>query len=399
LKTGSIIQEGLAPPIAIRIKVAPQSLRLTPLLMTTSAQALGNSAGNTLAVLKQENFNLKEVIEDMFLVLTDKEKDVIVKRFSLDDKPRQTLDKIGKHYAVTRERIRQIENIALGKLRRTVSNTKLRLINRLAREIIMQEGGVVVETEIINRILQNIYTSSKVDGKIIVLSLNCDADIKKIPRTNTTESFWMLNELTLSEVRKITEAGLSALKKHGDIMSADQLISAVQNLSLFKNKTISSKLIVSCLSTDKRARKLEDKWGLMEWRHVNPRSIRDKAEIVLDKAEKPLHFVEISNRIGEIGFDKKVVTVQAVHNELIRYDQFVLVGRGLYALAKWGYEPGTVSDVIEKLLAKYGPMTKKQIIKEVLDQRDVKVGTISLNLQKNPHFIRVGRAVYSLEKK
>ncbi len=399
MKTGSIIQEGLAPPIAIRIKVAPQSLRLTPLLMTTSAQALGNSAGNTLAVLKQENFNLKEVIEDMFLVLTDKEKDVIVKRFSLDDKPRQTLDKIGKHYAVTRERIRQIENIALGKLRRTVSNTKLRLINRLAREIIMQEGGVVVETEIINRILQNIYTSSKVDGKIIVLSLNCDADIKKIPRTNTTESFWMLNELTLSEVRKITEAGLSALKKHGDIMSADQLISAVQNLSLFKNKTISSKLIVSCLSTDKRARKLEDKWGLMEWRHVNPRSIRDKAEIVLDKAEKPLHFVEISNRIGEIGFDKKVVTVQAVHNELIRYDQFVLVGRGLYALAKWGYEPGTVSDVIEKLLAKYGPMTKKQIIKEVLDQRDVKVGTISLNLQKNPHFIRVGRAVYSLEKK
>lgn len=367
--------------------------------MTTSAQALGNNAGNTLAVLKQENFNLKEVIEDMFLVLTDKEKDVIVKRFSLDNKPRQTLDKIGKHYAVTRERIRQIENIALGKLRRTVSNTKLRLINRLAKEIIMQEGGVVVETEIINRILQNIYTSSKVDGKIIILSLNCDVDLKKIPRTNTTESFWMVKELTLGEVRKITEAGLSALKKHGDVMSADQLISAVQNLSLFKNKTISSKLIISCLSTDKRARKLDDKWGLMEWRHVNPRSIRDKAEIVLDKSKKPLHFVEISNRIGEIGFDKKVVTVQAVHNELIRYDQFVLVGRGLYALAKWGYEPGTVSDVIEKLLGKHGPMTKKQIIKEVLDQRDVKVGTISLNLQKNPNFIRVGRAVYSLEKK
>jgi hypothetical protein len=182
-------------------------------------------------------------------------------------------------------------------------------------------------------------------------------------------------------------------------MTEDQLISAVQNLSLFKNKTISSKLIISCLTTDKRARKLEEKWGLMEWRHVNPRSIRDKAEIVLEKAKKPLHFVEISNRISEIGFDKKVVTVQAVHNELIRYDQFVLVGRGLYALARWGYEPGTVSDVIEKLLEKNGPMSKKQIIKEVLDQRDVKVGTISLNLQKNPSFVRVGRAVYSLEKK
>src|SRR3989344_4929989 len=89
-----------------------------------------------LAVLQQNNLNLKEVIDDMFLVLTEKEKDVIIKRFSLNNKPRQTLDKIGKHYSVTRERIRQIENIALSKLRRTVGNTKLRLINRLAKEFI-----------------------------------------------------------------------------------------------------------------------------------------------------------------------------------------------------------------------------------------------------------------------
>ena len=353
----------------------------------------------TLAVLQQENFNLKEVIEDMFLVLTEKEKDVIIKRFSLNNKPRQTLDKIGKHYSVTRERIRQIENIALNKLRRTVSNTKLRLINRLAKDFIVQDGGVMLEAEIINKILQNIYTSSQVDGKIIVLSLNCDVELKKSPRTNTTEAFWMLKEINPGDVRKITEAGLSVLKKHGDIMTEDQIISAVQNLSLFKNKTIANKLIISCLKTDKRARMVEGKWGLMEWRHVNPRSIRDKAEIVLDKAKKPLHFVEIANRISEIGFDKKVVTVQAVHNELIRYDQFVLVGRGLYALSKWGYEPGTVADVIEKLLEKNGPMSKKQIVEEVLNQRNVKIGTISLNLQKNPHFIRVGRAVYDLDLK
>ena len=364
--------------------------------------SLGQSQQNTnatLAVLQQENFNLKEVIEDMFLVLTEKEKDVIIKRFSLDNKPRQTLDKIGKHYSVTRERIRQIENIALNKLRRTVSNTKLRLINRLAKDFMMQDGGVMLESEIINKILNNIYTNSQVDGKIIVLSLNCDVELKKCPRTNTTEAFWILKDISLSDIRKITEAGLSALKKHGDVMTEDQIVSAVQNLSLFKNKSIVNNLIISCLKTDKRARMVEGKWGLMEWRHVNPRSIRDKAEIVLDKAKKPLHFVEIANKISEIGFDKKVVTVQAVHNELIRYDQFVLVGRGLYALAKWGYEPGTVADVIEKLLEKNGPMSKKQIVEEVLNQRNVKIGTISLNLQKNPHFVRVGRAVYDLDLK
>lgn len=355
--------------------------------------------GPALAVLQENDLSLKEVIDDMFLVLTEKEKDVITKRFSLNNKPRQTLDKIGKHYSVTRERIRQIENIALNKLRRTVSNTKLRLVNRLAKQFIEEEGGVMLESEIVNKMLKSIYSSSQVEGSIITLSLNCDADLDKSSRTATSESFWMLKSIELKEIKKIAEACIGALRKHGDVITEDQIISAVKNLNLFKDKSASGNLIISCLKTDKRARNVEGKWGLMEWRHVNPRSIRDKAIIVLDKAKKPLHFVEIANRIAETGFDKKMVTVQAVHNELIRYEQFVLVGRGLYALSSWGYEPGTVSDVIEKLLQKNGAMSKKKIVEMVLKQRKVKIGTISLNLQKNPHFVRVGRAVYDLDLK
>jgi len=74
-------------------------------------------------------------MEDMFLVLSQKEKDVIVKRFSLDNKPKMTLEKIGQEFSVTRERIRQIEKIALGKLRRTVTSTKLNEISAVAKEI------------------------------------------------------------------------------------------------------------------------------------------------------------------------------------------------------------------------------------------------------------------------
>jgi RNA polymerase primary sigma factor len=71
------------------------------------------------AIQAQDNINLIDVVEDMFMVLTPKEKDVIVKRFCLDNKPKQTLEKIGQSFSVTRERVRQIEKIALGKLRRT----------------------------------------------------------------------------------------------------------------------------------------------------------------------------------------------------------------------------------------------------------------------------------------
>ena len=104
---------------------------------------LGNQAGTTTtdgATAVQTDtahtVNLKEILEDIFLVLTEKEKHVIVKRFCLDNQPRQTLEKIGSAFSVTRERIRQIEKIALNKLRRTVVNTKLNVINEVANEII-----------------------------------------------------------------------------------------------------------------------------------------------------------------------------------------------------------------------------------------------------------------------
>ena len=112
-----------------------------------------------------------------------------------------------------------------------------------------------------------------------------------------------------------------------------------------------------------------------------------------------MHFMELANKITDYAFDRKVVTVQAVHNELIRHDQFVLIGRGLYALKEWGYEHGTVADVILDILKKANkPLSKQMIIEEVLKQRKVKLGTISLNLQNNKLFQRVGRAVYTMKK-
>lgn len=199
-------------------------------------------------------------------------------------------------------------------------------------------------------------------------------------------------------VNEIIKAGVSFLKKKGDVVDNKTLSGHVQKVLANKDISIEKETVISSLEVDKRLKKMKNGFGLMSWRHINPRSIRDKAYIVLKEHKKPLHFIEIANKIAEADFDKKVVTTQAVHNELIRYDQFVLVGRGLYALKEWGFKKGTVADVIEDLLDKKSPMSKQEIIKGVLKQRHVKKGTISLNLQKNAHFVRVGRAMYSLDK-
>ena len=320
-----------------------------------------------------------------------------MKRFSLDSKPRQTLEKIGQHFSVTRERIRQIEKIALGKLRRTVRNTRLNIINDFSNEILKENGGVMVELKLVAEILNRITSAQDLDKYIIRLALNINADVEKIEKNNLLHPYWKFKEIDEKDIDKILATGVKLLKKVKDVQDGQKLAAAIKQELKGKVETTDI-TIISSLEADKRIKRMQDGFGLMEWRHINPRSIRDKAYIVLKRAAKPLHFVEIANKITEAGFDKKVVTTQAVHNELIRYDQFVLVGRGLYALKEWGYCDGTVSDVIEGLLRKKSPMTKQEIIEGVLKQRQVKKGTISLNLQKNPQFVRVGRAVYKLSK-
>ena len=345
----------------------------------------------------QLQFNLQDMISDLFLVLTEKEREVIKRRFSLSGQTRQTLEKIGRHFNVTRERIRQIESIALSKLRRTVTTTKLDEVNKMAKMILRAKGGVMLEETLIGSVLKRFPNATTIDGAVLRLSLTVDCELEHVGRSGTLKPFWRFSALALKDVQALIDGAVKILKRRTNCMQAAELVSATQALNLFGEKQPTAELILSCLAVDNRLKEIEDGWGLTEWRFVRPRSIRDKVEIVLKKEGKPLHFVEIANHIREAHFDHKNVTVQAVHNELIRYPQFVLVGRGLYALREWGYEPGTVADVIERILKDKGPLSKKEIIVEVGKQRRVKVGTISLNLQKMPYFVRVGRAVYDYD--
>ncbi len=341
--------------------------------------------------------HLPDILSDLFMVLTEKEKEILVGRFSLNNDPKRTLESIGKKFNVTRERVRQIENIAVNKLRRNVGNTKLSDINELGKAILASVGGLLLEDSLVSYIYHRIENPSEFDKSIIKLSLRIDETTVKQDRTSNFRVFWHSNIVSKREIRDVLEEAMKHLKLKKDVMTEESLVAKVMNKLSLKYENLSPALISSILAVDVHFKKTDEGWGLSSWRHINPKSIRDKAYIVLKRAAKPLHFVSIANSIIDSKFDKKMVTTQAVHNELIRYDKFVLIGRGLYALKEWGYDSGTVADVIEKILEKNAePMTKKDIVDEVMKQRKIKVGTISLNLQNNPKFVRVGRAVYTL---
>lgn len=69
---------------------------------------------------------LKEQLESVLDILTDREENVLRLRFGLDDGRTRTLEEVGKVFGVTRERIRQIEAKALRKLRHPSRSKQLR---------------------------------------------------------------------------------------------------------------------------------------------------------------------------------------------------------------------------------------------------------------------------------
>ena len=70
--------------------------------------------------------DLKEQTAHVLHTLSPREEKVVKMRFGLEDGSEQTLEEVGRSFAVTRERIRQIEAKALRKLRHPARSRKLR---------------------------------------------------------------------------------------------------------------------------------------------------------------------------------------------------------------------------------------------------------------------------------
>lgn len=75
---------------------------------------------------KAESVFLREEIDQMLQGLNPREREVIILRFGLESGHPMTLEEVGKRFKVTRERIRQIETVALRKLRNPSRSRKIR---------------------------------------------------------------------------------------------------------------------------------------------------------------------------------------------------------------------------------------------------------------------------------
>jgi RNA polymerase primary sigma factor len=87
---------------------------------TEFGDVIGDEEAQTPFELLRDK-NLRGEVDDLIAALDSREKKIISQRFGLDGGKPKTLEDISRNFGVTRERIRQLQNIALAKLRRALS--------------------------------------------------------------------------------------------------------------------------------------------------------------------------------------------------------------------------------------------------------------------------------------
>lgn len=337
------------------------------------------------------SFKPKQVTKKLLSALPDRARDVLEKRYGLGPNSETfTLEAIGQIYGITRERVRQIENYGISSIQKSAQyNEHAGLFAELHEAVLKLGGGVVAEHILLDTLTKDESTRSHIYFLLTV-----------------GEAFYKGKENPLFTRRwftekKVAEAVERALENVYQSLAKDDLVTETDILTRFRvelkevaesgdDETLKHWLHIS---KQIACNPLGD-WGPADSPNIKVKGIRDYAYLAVKRHGSPMHFKEVAVVIKDL-FNHNA-HVATTHNELIKDDRFVLVGRGLYALTEWGYTVGVVKEVLKQILEKEGPLTKEEIIDRVRKERYVKDNTIVVNLQDTNLFRKLSNGAYAI---
>jgi len=338
-------------------------------------------------------FKPKQASKKLLSALSDRSKEVMESRYGLGkNSERMTLEAIGKHYGITRERVRQIENHSIAAIRKSKYYTEEKAVFDELEQTIHSLGGVIVEQDFLDHISKDESVQNQINFLLVI-----GHPFKKIKEDDDFRHRWYVDEELSKNVHMSLKKVYENLKDEDLVPETEMIKAFMEHIKDLAEKFKNEEMIRRWLSISKRIGKNPlGEWGKSSSPNVSAKGMRDYAFLVIRKHGSPIHFKEVAKIIGEVF--KKKAHIATCHNELIKDPRFVLVGRGLYALTEWGYMSGVVKDVIRKILEKHGPLTKEEIIDKVMKERYVKENTIAVNLQNPKYFKKNKEGKYTFVK-
>lgn len=325
-----------------------------------------------------ENINYYTICSKALSGLSPKHKEVLSRRFGLAGYQKSTLQEIGDSFGITRERVRQIERDGLIKAKSQIASENLQKAYGFFDGYLSQNGGLKRED-----LLLDDLGKDKNKGCVKFLLALSDS-LFNFTEDENFFSFWAKDSDFLAKAQEATVKIKLALEKNGGPIKEKEIPVA---------EGFSIPFILSCVEVAKVLdRGPMAEIGFSSWPQINPRGVRDIAYLALREKQQPMHFREVAKFANQLlvpAFWQRKVLPQTIHNELIRDERFILVGRGMYGLQEWGYQPGTIKQVISNILKNgKGPLSREEVLAQAQKQRVVKPETIFLSLSDKKFFQR-----------
>ena len=343
-----------------------------------------------------ESTQLKEVL----LYCKPKERLILMRKFGLDGSKETPLQKIGKEYALTRERVRQIETQALMRFRRLIVGNEVYMnVLEESKNILESHGGILGEDVLISKIInKNLFKFSKQELKLILVS---DFDITYLKRNKEINRAFYIEPLYEDLLTKLVLFTLQHFKERNQSQDLYEFISELKEYFAEDTKEIPSLkndlFYVNFFNIVKNVTILDGKIWLSNFDDINPKTVKLKMLYTIRRLNKPIHYQELPAKILE-RFPGELTKINTVHNELVKNnDLFINLGLGTYGLKERGFQWGSVRDILIRIFKKNNhPMTAKELTKEVLREKMVSPNTVVLNLQKfKEDFQRVDKGTYA----
>lgn len=331
-------------------------------------------------VKKSLPFDVTTLVASFLGAVSERTADVLSRRFGLGIRTScETLESIGSRIGITRERVRQIEHAGIETIRASDAFVQASTSFEELRKRVSKEGGIIKEDHLLS-----ILANTQQDKNNFRFLLVIGGAFFRERESDDFYARWHIDKRTAQSVHDALTSLYESLPDEEVLSEHDILNRFLKELTNINNVYRDEEILKRWLSISKKISKNPlNEWARSTSSLIRVKGIRDYAYMVVKSANKPMHFSEVTNEIMKL-FSKKA-HVATTHNELIKDKRFVLVGRGLYALAEWGYSPGVVRDVIAEILKKEGPLSKEEIIHRVQKIRFVKVNTIIVNLS-DTHF-------------
>lgn len=323
--------------------------------------------------------------DDLLFGLDERELYILSRRFG---SPSETLDQIGTSLGVTRERVRQIEQSALRRLR--VSDG-YRNATRISKALLEANGYITSET--VAASMRKISSDISSNVSLAIGSMVA-SDLRGVrgqhPYPSIVIRDWQMR-LAIGKIQRVVD---EEVMREPDCTS-ESVAAVIGELPEF------------AAVSDWAQGAVAELWRCLRQRAEHKLAERRRsatadglAQEVLEDMGRPLHWrvvaEEVNRRRGQLGL--RLLAENGIHKRLTgRKDLFSYADQGTYGLREWGDDVPYIRQLIKATLESAGkPLTKSQIANEARKVRDVKESSLSMYLDMHPDFYRGRSGKYGL---